>query len=1195
MAHLNAQKAKPLLDSRLVANRSLLYYWRIHLAVALGVAVGVAVLTGALLVGDSVRGSLRELTLERLGGIDVVLLSDLPFRAELASELQHDYQGGEPDEPGVLDLTAVPAFVFARATVENAAADAPWRSNQVTLVGSDERFWTFHPPSRPEKLPRGREIVLNRPLAERLHAQIGDMVTVRLGRATGLAADSTLADKDDLTRSLAQLKVVAIVPATGLGRFNLFVSQAEPMLAILPIDTVQNALDRPGQVNAVLVGDERIKEPLGRSAMDRLRQSVRPRLVDAGLNFKHVRRTYRPPETTEDRVAFEYYQLTTERMFFSESSESVLLESLQPFSVQPVLTYLANSIQRADRPEPAIPYSTVSALDNHPVLGPLVDDQRRVLPPLGDQEIALNRWAADDLRVTVGDQIKITYFLPETTHGDAQESSATFRLAAIVPLTEPVEPYRRDRPARYARPPTLANDPDLTPEVSGVTDQESIDAWDPPFPFDYRRIRQPKDEQYWDYYRTTPKAFLAKRSGERLWASRFGKTTSLRIPLGDNVSAEAIVSRIESAVAENVDRFGFVLLPVKADGLAAAAGTTPFGLLFLGFSLFIIAAALMLVALLFRLNVEQRVQEAGLLLAVGLRERQVVRLLLREGIGVALLGAVAGTLLALGYARLMIYGLTTWWVDAIVTPFLRFRPANTSIVVGGLAGLAVAVLTIFVSLRGLRHYSVRQLLQGQLDTSAQTLRTGKSQRRSRLMTAGCIVVAGLLAILGLQGTGEVQAGLFFGSGSLALLGLILALRANLLAQRRGATKRLTRLSQLALRNLARNPSRSLTTIALMGAACFLIIAISAFRLDPTDRGTGGFSLMAESDLPIFDDLNDPQVREDRFADRARLLSEVAILPWRLQEGDDASCRNLYRPRRPKLLGLTDAALADFRAQPSPRFAWAATADASVRSPWELLRLPATNARSDRPVPVVLDKNTAMYSLHLYGGVGETFSIDYGTVGEVKFQVVALLSNSILQGMLIVDERELIRLFPRVSGYRFFLIRSGHVDPAVADPDSSQPVAKLLEDAYSDQGLLTVPTRDRLRDLLAIQNTYLSTFQSLGGLGLVLGTLGLMAVQLRNVLQRRGELALLQATGYSTARISRLVLLEHLALLLLGLGVGTLAAAIAVAPRLWTAEAGIPYKTLAGVLGVILLVGLATGVATVRQVTRWPLVRSLRGE
>ena len=50
--------------------RSARYHWRTNLAVTLGVATAVSVLAGALLVGDSVRGSLRDIAVGRLGATD---------------------------------------------------------------------------------------------------------------------------------------------------------------------------------------------------------------------------------------------------------------------------------------------------------------------------------------------------------------------------------------------------------------------------------------------------------------------------------------------------------------------------------------------------------------------------------------------------------------------------------------------------------------------------------------------------------------------------------------------------------------------------------------------------------------------------------------------------------------------------------------------------------------------------------------------------------------------------------------------------------------------------------------------------------------------------------------------------------------------------------------------------------------------
>ena len=115
---------------------------------------------------------------------------------------------------------------------------------------------------------------------------------------------------------------------------------------------------------------------------------------------------------------------------------------------------------------------------------------------------------------------------------------------------------------------------------------------------------------------------------------------------------------------------GFEFRPVKALALRASAGATPFEFLFLGFSFFIIVAALALVAILFRLGVDSRAREVGLLLAIGWPIARIRRVLLAEGLLVATAGAVVGVLLGIGYAWLMIVGLTTWWVEAITVPFL---------------------------------------------------------------------------------------------------------------------------------------------------------------------------------------------------------------------------------------------------------------------------------------------------------------------------------------------------------------------------------------------------------------------------------------------------------------------------------------------------------------------------------------------
>jgi hypothetical protein len=288
------------------------------------------------------------------------------------------------------------------------------------------------------------------------------------------------------------------------------------------------------------------------------------------------------------------------------------------------------------------------------------------------------------------------------------------------------------------------------------------------------------------------------------------------------------------------------------------------------------------------------------------------------------------------------------------------------------------------------------------------------------------------------------------------------------------------------------------------------------------------------------------------------------------------------------LGVTPAMVDHFNHPDRPRFAWAESAaesPAEKANPWLLLN--RKFADTPEAIPVILDKNTAMYSMHLFlgKGTGVVFETRDDDGHLLKFRIVGLLANSVLQGSLLISEKNFTRLFPDISGHRMFLARS------------ALPPGKLveaLEGALSYQGLDAVESRARLRDLLDVQNTYLSTFQSLGALGLLLGTFGLAAVQLRSVLERRGELALMRAAGFRRWRLAKIVMIENALLLAGGLCVGLFAALLAVLPHWLAGGAEAPLVDLAIYLGIVLVVGLISGLAAVRATLRAPLVAALRG-
>src|SRR5262249_366789 len=197
----------------------------------------------------------------------------------------------------------------------------------------------------------------------------------------------------------------------------------------------------------------------------------------------------------------------------------------------------------------------------------------------------------------------------------------------------------------------VTGDPDLTPEFPGITDKLGIRDWDPPFPYDNRRVKA-RDDQYWKDYRTTPKAYVTLETGRKLWASRFGSLTSVRLAPkeGDDLTAAAKAFKESLLKHLNPERGGFVFDKVKENALQASRDGTDLAGLFLGFSFFLIVAALLLVGLLFRLNLDRRASEIGLLLAAGYRRSTVRWLLLGEGAVLAAVGAAVGLGVALAYA-----------------------------------------------------------------------------------------------------------------------------------------------------------------------------------------------------------------------------------------------------------------------------------------------------------------------------------------------------------------------------------------------------------------------------------------------------------------------------------------------------------------------------------------------------------------
>jgi hypothetical protein len=522
----------------------------------------------------------------------------------------------------------------------------------------------------------------------------------------------------------------------------------------------------------------------------------------------------------------------------------------------------------------------------------------------------------------------------------------------------------------------------------------------------------------------------------------------------------------------------------------------------------------------------------------------------------------------------MLWALGSIWRSAIGSVPLQFHSSVTTVLTGFFSGSIIAALTIFLSVRKQARQPAVQLLSGELSAPATW------SRRSTPYT-GIVSGLGALGIVAWSfGTGNTSsAGAFFGAGSLLLIAGLSLVR-NWLTRLGGRqTAASLTLGTLGVRACGRRRNRSLTTVALLASGSFVIAAIGVFRLDSTqnatrkDSGTGGFTLIGQSSLPIVHDLNTPSGR-DALGLNEQDLRNVGFVPFRVHEGDEASCLNLGRAQKPRLLGVRPELL-------SGRFHFSAVRSGLAREAgWKLL----SETQPPDEVAAIGDANSIQWALGKK--IGDT--LDY--VDELgrpfKLRLVSAVANSILQGNLIIDEAEFIKRFPGVSGHRFFLID--------APTGAVTQVSATLSRALQDQGFEATSAIKRLDAFNAVQNTYLGTFQLLGGLGLLLGSAGVGVVVLRNVLERRGELAVLVAAGFRRRRLRALLLIEHAALLAVGLGVGLFSAAVAVLPAI-LARGQLPYLSLSLTIFSVVLNGLFWTWLATRFALRGNLLEALRNE
>lgn len=1050
--------------------KTFIHYFKANLLVALGVVVSTMVLTGSLIIGDSVRYSLEQSTFYRLGETThLVSVAERYFRQEMAAEL-------EADNP---QIKAAPVLLLEGVAV---AGGGQRRANKVQVVGVDKAFEKIANTTVFSEL-QNNEIAISQNLAERLEIKEGDNLLVRIKKASLIPLNAPFVSAEETSVSL-RATVKKVVQKEELGRFSLKNSQTAPYNIFLSIGRLNRLMEFQEKANQILIFTNLETEEVLQSVKNCLTPA------DAGLQLNDI-------EATGE------VEVSTERVFM----EDKVAETLQKLpGAQPMLTYFVNEISKPEAK--SAPYSFVSTVGSD----------------LAENEIILNRWAADDLGAKTGDSIQLKYWQIGPLR-KLIEKESEFILKEIVPMA-----------------PEWA-DKTRMPQLPGLSDAGHCREWEAGVPVDLDAIRE-KDEDYWDKWSGAPKAYVSLDKALEIWSNRFGNYTAVRFP-----AKEFSEEKYRQVFAENITPadLGMAVEPIREKGVSAAKNGTDFSGLFIGLSFFLLVAGIVLTSLLFRLNLETRSSQVGLLDALGFRQKQVRSFYLWEGFVVALFGGILGLIVSVFYTKLVFKILNTLWFDIVRTDVLLIKIYPATVVMGLVISLLVSLAAIYTSVSRFQEQKTAEL---QKQTSA-----SKNKIKERILNGVMVltlVASSAIFVFQVFFSEQQNTSLFFTTGGLLLFGLLLLFR-RFIIQSENRKKDELRLGRLARLNLSRNKGRSLTVVILFALGTFLVVSTGSNKLDlfanaqNKSSGTGGFLYFAETTMPVLFDMNNPEKRAEEG-----IFEEFNAVQLRKVEGDDASCLNLNRISQPAILGVGPEAL-------QGRFSFAAKMkELGSEEPWQALN----QTFDDGTTPAIADQTVIQWGLGKK--VGDVLLYQNELGDTLRLKLIAGTTPSIFQGYVLVSNQNFLKNYPTNSGSHIFLIEG--------KPENQQQIGDGLQSVFRDYGWEMEPAAKRLAEFYSVTNTYLSIFLALGALGLILGTIGLAVILARTLLERRREISVMQAIGFNNKPIFKIITTEYVILLFTGVTTGFITAVVATLPAFLSTNSDASFSTVALVTALILVNG-----------------------
>jgi putative ABC transport system permease protein len=504
-----------------------------------------------------------------------------------------------------------------------------------------------------------------------------------------------------------------------------------------------------------------------------------------------------------------------------------------------------------------------------------------------------------------------------------------------------------------------------------------------------------------------------------------------------------------------------------------------------------------------------------------------------------------------------------------------------TLILGFVSGFVISFISIyFVTIRNLKKTAI-----GLINNNSQSVQTVKNKKNNliRVLIIVCFTGSVGLLLYSILTSADYNAGLFLASGGLFMMACLLLIYVKIGRRNFSDSSRYS-LTKLAFKNASRNINRSLTIIALLSLGVFVVIITGSNRStffgfeNINQSGTGGYSFWVETTVPVVNDLNSEYGKSKSGIANDSVLNNVEFAQFLSLNGDDASCLNLNHIAKPRIIGLNPEF---FHKRNSFTFEMLKEG-VDKANPWPELN----KSYGKNVIPAYADLTVITWGI--LKKIGDTLAYVNENGKKLYLVLAGGLTASVFQGNILISDKYFKENFPSIGGSKLMLVDV----PA----EKQQLVSDFLNNSFKDYGIEITRTNVRLSQFNSVTNTYLSVFMILGGLALIIGTIGIGIILYRNMIDRKHEIAMLMALGFSKNIIFRLLFIENLFLIIFGIVIGLVSSFIGILPSFISRSFKMPDSSFVILLLIVIFANCLFWIyLPIKKVLKENITTSLRNE